>query len=148
MRRPHIGCGTRISYTETAYWMRSPHIICGDRILDAAPEYHIRRPHIVYGARISYAATAYCMRHPNTIFGDRILYAAPAYHMRRPHIVCGSPIYFPEPHAKMWNPQRSQLRVPTELQRNCGVSDCSLFKTTIKPKTKWTSSISSSSGPP
>ena len=32
MRRPHIVCGIRISYSATAYWMRAPHTICGYRI--------------------------------------------------------------------------------------------------------------------
>ena len=31
----HIGCGIRIQYVVTAYWMRAPHIVCGSRILYA-----------------------------------------------------------------------------------------------------------------
>ena len=31
----HIGCGIRIQYVVTAYWMRASHIVCGSRILYA-----------------------------------------------------------------------------------------------------------------
>ena len=41
----HIGCGIRIQYVVTAYWMRAPHTVCG-------PAYCMRVPHTVCGLRI------------------------------------------------------------------------------------------------